>query len=135
MRKEPDKSLRQIIIIGCIFGALGVVLGAFGAHALRDVLGDRGITTWKTAQNYHLIHSIMIVIVGMIYDKYPVQAIRWSAILLIIGILFFSGSLYLLSIFPEWSWLGPVTPIGGLCFILGWLATALGIFSSKIPSE
>ncbi len=116
-------------------GALGVVLGAFGAHALRDALGERGMVTWKTAQNYHLIHSIMIVLACVVYDKYPVQAIRWSSIFFLIGILLFSGSLYFLSIYPEWNWLGPITPLGGLCFILAWLSLAFGIFSNKIQQE
>ena len=95
--------------------AVGVALGAFGAHSLKDVLAStpNGLETWKTAVFYHLLHAVAMYVVAL--TQGPLRA--WW--LFAGGILLFSGSLYLLSAF-QWKWLGPVTPIGGVLFIAGW---------------
>jgi uncharacterized membrane protein YgdD (TMEM256/DUF423 family) len=96
--------------------ALGVALGAFGAHSLKEVLAatPHGTETWKTAVLYHLIHAVALWVVAL--QKLSLRA--WW--LFAGGILCFSGSLYLLAAM-QWKWLGPVTPLGGVLFIAGWI--------------
>ena len=112
--------------IGALLAFMGVALGAFGAHALKERLGAEGGATWDTAVLYHLVHSLALVLVSMQPDRG--QAPRaWSVarIAFFIGVLAFSGSLYALALDGP-RWLGPITPMGGAAFLLGWLALALG---------
>lgn len=103
-----------------LLGATGVAMGAFGAHALADLLRDSGHTaTWTTATRYHLVHSVALVALVLIRPS----RFRRPALLWLTGTLLFSGSLYGLSLGGP-GWLGPVTPLGGLLLILGWLALA-----------
>jgi uncharacterized membrane protein YgdD (TMEM256/DUF423 family) len=106
-------------LIGGILGGLGVALGAFGAHGLAEILTTNGrVDTWETASLYHLVHAVAILLV-------PAQYGKWSAAFwFTIGITIFSGSLYLLSI-TNIGWLGAITPIGGVCFLVGWTRIAL----------
>lgn len=111
---------------GLIFCALSVVTGAFGAHALKKVLSVTALQNWETASRYQFYHGIGLLIAGVFYGKPPIIAWAWSARFFIAGILLFSGSLYAMAL-SEISgirliWLGPVTPVGGLCFIAGWLS-------------
>jgi len=105
--------------------ALAVGMGAFGAHALRaraDTLPlERGLAVWETAVQYHLIHGLALLGVGLALHFIDSSWLRWSGGLMLAGILLFSGSLYLMSL-TGWRALGPITPLGGLCFILAWLA-------------
>ena len=89
--------------------------GAFGAHALKDLLGHNGTTTiWDKAVFYHFIHAVMLFVLA---ERKPFPAFAWWSFLA--GIVIFSGSLYLLAV-TNANWLGAVTPIGGLCFLAGW---------------
>jgi uncharacterized membrane protein YgdD (TMEM256/DUF423 family) len=104
------------------FGFLGVALGAFGAHALRARLGVEGVEIWRTAVLYHLVHAAALLAVALTVDRLRAAvAIAW---MFMVGILFFSGSLYLLAL-TGWAWLGPVTPLGGAAFLAGWLTLTL----------
>jgi len=96
---------------------LAVALGAFGAHSLRSTLEGRGmVDVWNKAVFYHFIHAIALLGLAL-YGTIN----RGACLLLLIGILLFSGSLYLLALIPQArDWLGPVTPVGGLCFLAGW---------------
>lgn len=110
--------------IAALLGALGVILGAFGAHALKTMLEASGaLATYKTAVLYHFLHSLFLMIVSCspFHKKATVNKI---GILTVSGMVCFSGSLYLLTML-KWSWLGPVTPIGGLLLIAAWVYTAL----------
>jgi uncharacterized membrane protein YgdD (TMEM256/DUF423 family) len=99
---------------------LAVALGAFGAHALKETLqANDTIDVWKTAVLYHFIHAIALLVLATL----P-AASRAAVGLFIGGIILFSGSLYLLAL-TNMKWLGPVTPLGGLCFLTGWLALVL----------
>ena len=115
---------KRIVIIASIFGILAVVMGAFGAHGLRDRITPAELEIWKTAVDYHFYHTLALLFVSR-YSKGVSRTINFSFISFIIGIILFSGSLYLLSTRTitglNWSFLGPVTPIGGLFMILGWL--------------
>ena len=111
---------KKILIAGAIFGALGVALGAFGAHGLQKLTQDEKILhSFQTGVQYQIYHALALLFVGLIYDKLPVKHLRWAAICFIAGVLLFSGSLYLLTFLKinESGFskiIGPVTPIGGL---------------------
>ena len=118
------------IYLACIFLVLAVALGAFGAHALKSTLeASSSLDTWRTAVDYHFYHGIGLLILGMVYSRNPVKSLRLAIIFLASGIVLFSGSLYLLCT-AGWTWLGPVTPLGGVLFIVGWLVAAVGIKTS-----
>jgi uncharacterized membrane protein YgdD (TMEM256/DUF423 family) len=120
----------QLILVACVVLALAVVLGAFGAHALRDVLGDRGSEIWETATRYHFYHGLGMLVVLMLGKLYYYPRILWlAAFAFLCGIICFSGSLYLLALYPGWKWLGPITPLGGLFFVCGWLMCVVAMFS------
>jgi uncharacterized membrane protein YgdD (TMEM256/DUF423 family) len=96
-------------------GFLAVALGAFGAHGLKDLLGQNGTTAiWEKAVFYHFIHAVMLFILA---ERKVLPKLAWWSFLA--GILIFSGSLYLLAI-TNVRWLGAVTPLGGICFLVGW---------------
>ena len=120
----------QMIIVACIVLALAVVLGAFGAHWLKDALGEQGKDIWRTANQYHFYHGLGMILVLMLGRQYHFPRILWlTAFTFFVGILFFSGSLYMLALNPDLRWLGPVTPFGGLLFIGGWCMAAIAMFS------
>ena len=108
------------ITVAGILGALAVAAGAFGAHGLRDRVGPDQLAAWSTACQYHLLHSAVILALAL-YAAGEDREIRWPASLFVVGIVLFSGSLYLLVLTP-FRWLGPVTPVGGLCLIAGWIS-------------
>lgn len=102
-------------------GFLGVALGAFGAHGLKDLLDahDR-VTTWDTAVLYHLVHAGLLLLVGMLLDRQPQsRALKVATGSAIAGVVIFSGSLYVLSL-SNLTWLGAITPLGGMAFLLAW---------------
>lgn len=121
----------RILRIAFILLAIGVILGAFGAHALEKVLDEKSLKVWNTGVLYLFIHAIGIAIIQLgIKGAYlEMKKGLWASRLLLIGIILFSGSLFLLSTQTATSinfkWLGPITPIGGLCFIAGWISSAL----------
>ena len=106
--------------IAAAMGLLAVALGAFGAHGLKDLLAHNGTTAvWEKAVFYHFIHAVMLFVLA---ERKPFPAVAWWSFL--IGIFFFSGSLYLLAI-TNVLWLGAITPIGGVSFLFGWAWLAL----------
>lgn len=101
--------------IAAILGLLAVALGAFGAHGLRNLLTQNGTTAiWEKAVFYHFIHAAMLFVLA---DRKPFPRVAWWSFFA--GIMIFSGSLYLLAA-TNTRWLGAVTPVGGVCFLLGW---------------
>ncbi len=110
-------------------GATGVALGALGAHALRTTLGASGmLDTWKTAATYQMLHAAsLLALAGVLptLKDAPARLLSWSGRLWAAGAVLFSGSLYLLALGGP-RWLGPVTPLGGICLILGWVLLAVG---------
>ncbi|KAF9695922.1 hypothetical protein EKO04_006287 [Ascochyta lentis] len=109
--------------IGCLYGASSVMLGAFGAHGLKKRISDPSrIANWGTAAQYQLVHSAVLTFASV---AAPQNTVAMG--LLTAGMTMFSGSLYLLVLDPQrfGKYLGPVTPIGGLCLIGGWVALAL----------
>ena len=119
-----------IISIASISGALAVALGAFGAHALKSKLeASNLLSTYNTAVQYHFYHTLLLLALGLVMYKIDSSWLNYSAYLTTAGILLFSGSLYALCL-TNVRWLGAITPIGGLCFILGWLFLLLAILKN-----
>lgn len=110
---------------GAICATIGIALGAFGAHALKESLSSNGmLDAWETAVLYHLIHAVSLFLLAAIDASHPIERARLAMGLWLAGIVLFSGSLYGLAL-TQWSLLGPITPIGGLCFMAGWVVLAL----------
>ena len=120
------------LIIGAVLMALAVGFGAFGAHAVQDMLTPERFDVYKTGVQYHFYHALGLLIIGLtalhMNDSILLQ---WSGWLLVAGILIFSGSLYLLTL-TDTSWLGAVTPLGGLAFIAGWILFAIAVFKQQL---
>ncbi len=122
---------KPALVAGCIFAGLAVALGAFGAHALKAALTQQQLSIYEKGVTYQFYHSLALLAVGILFSSFPLPGMRWAAWLFMAGIILFSGSLYLLvglqskglSIGPA----GIITPIGGLCFIAGWLMLLLSI--------
>ncbi len=115
---------RTFVIAGALYGAAGVMLGAWGAHGLAAYLGREDTGSWDTAVLYQLVHALALLGVGMLAHFNPSRALTISGWLIMTGVLLFSGSLYGLVLGAP-SWLGPVTPFGGVALITGWLVLAL----------
>lgn len=99
--------------------ALATVLGAFGAHALKSQLSPDKLAVYETAVRYHFLHALGLLAIGILLRSADGELLRWSATLVLVGIILFSGSLYLLT-FGAPRFLGVVTPLGGLALIGGW---------------
>jgi uncharacterized membrane protein YgdD (TMEM256/DUF423 family) len=106
--------------------ALGVAIGAFGAHGLQGKLDAYSMDIYQRAVLYHYVHALGLLLVGALAGSNTISASlgRWAGMLLWIGIVFFSGSLYVLALTGNRMW-GAVTPIGGVCFIAGWVVLAV----------
>jgi uncharacterized membrane protein YgdD (TMEM256/DUF423 family) len=125
---------KQIIFTAAILGALAVILGAFGAHKLKEILEPEKLETFKLGVNYQYFHVFALLSCGLfsLISKDAIKQFAYASICLIIGIAFFSGSLYLLSLKDVVNLgsaikiIGPITPIGGLFFIAGWIFLGLG---------
>jgi uncharacterized membrane protein YgdD (TMEM256/DUF423 family) len=118
---------KLFIAIGAVAGALGVVLGAFGAHALKARLSPELLAVYQTGVQYHLWHALALVAIGIVALHLPASVpLKWAGWLMLAGIVLFSGSLYLLAATGS-RWLGAITPLGGAAFIAAWLALAYAL--------
>ncbi len=123
---------KQILQLAGISGVLAVGLGAFGAHSLEALLIQNGrLDTFQTAVNYHFYHTLALFGIGVLATIKPDwKGISFAAWSMVLGILIFSGSLYVLSL-TGITWLGAITPLGGLAFILGWSSLVYLSFKNK----
>jgi uncharacterized membrane protein YgdD (TMEM256/DUF423 family) len=113
--------MKLFIILGAINAFLAVALGAFGAHGLEGKLEPKYLETWKTGVTYQMFHATGLLIIGVLLGNLPASSLlSWSGWLMFIGIIFFSGSLYVLSV-TQISILGAVTPLGGVAFLAAWI--------------
>jgi uncharacterized membrane protein YgdD (TMEM256/DUF423 family) len=111
------------IFLGCVWAALGVGLGAFGAHALKETLTASGkLESWETGVRYQILHALALIAFGLFRERNPGK--DFPAPLLLLGSVFFSSSIYALSFGFMKALMGPITPLGGLLMILGWLGFA-----------
>jgi len=115
--------LRHFISIGAICGLLAVAFGAFGAHALKDLLSTGLLEAFQTGVAYQTTHALALLVVGLLGRGRISRALSLAGWAFAIGILLFSGSLYLLAL-TDIRWLGAVTPFGGTAFLFGWGALA-----------
>ncbi|WP_145329088.1 DUF423 domain-containing protein [Paenibacillus xylanexedens] len=119
---------RRWMTLGAILTMLSVAIGAFGAHMLKGKIGASAIATYETGVQYHMIHALALMIVGLTAGQLGASTkLQWAARLLFTGIIIFSGSLYVLSI-SGIKILGAITPIGGVAFIAGWLLFAMDVW-------
>lgn len=115
---------------GAVLAGLAVAIGAFGAHGLRNLLQQTGRTAnFETAAQYQMYHALALLLVGMLLIHYPSRQLAWAGWCFIVGIFFFSGSLYILSLSNVTKW-GAVTPIGGVAFLAGWVLVLVSLFRS-----
>lgn len=113
--------MKLFLILGAINGFLAVALGAFGAHGLEGKLPEKYIKTWHTGVNYQMFHTVGLFVIAFLVDKVgSIGLLSTAGWLFLIGIILFSGSLYVLSV-TQISVLGAITPLGGLAFLGGWL--------------
>lgn len=119
--------MQLFILLGCSLMALAVVLGAFGAHALKSKLAPDKLKVYETGVQYHIAHALGLILVGLLVDQFPEAGmIATGGWFMAAGIVLFSGSLYVLSV-AKARFLGPVTPLGGLSFIIGWILVGIGV--------
>ncbi|BDF94847.1 MULTISPECIES: DUF423 domain-containing protein [Pseudoalteromonas] len=109
--------IKLFLMAGSLFCMLAVVLGAFAAHGLKSRVSEYAIGVFKTAAEYQMVHGLALIAVAILI-KWGIN-LSWAGWFIITGIVLFSGSLYLLAITGQ-KWLGPITPLGGVCLIIGW---------------
>ena len=115
---------RSLVIAAALSLMIGVGAGAFGAHGLKRVLTVDMVQIWQTAVLYQLVHGLGMLAVAALMARFGSPLLAWAGLLMLVGILFFGGSLYVLALSGT-KWLGAVTPIGGTLFIIAWLLVAL----------
>lgn len=128
MTARQIEPLRPALVLGALFALLAVMAGAFGAHGLRGVVDARGLEVFQTAVTYQIYHSLALILVAIL----PVAGLSRrllgiAAGFFVAGILLFSGSLYLL-VLTGLRWMGPVTPVGGIGFMVGWILVLMAGF-------
>lgn len=134
--KQENRIVYNIILQGAIIIALAVIIGAFGAHGLKGHLSEYQLNIFETGNRYHFYHGFGILLIAALSNFISSKKLQLIATLLIIGVVLFSGSLYLLASrellgISHWRFLGPLTPIGGVFFILGWTYLAWAAYRSK----
>lgn len=130
-----SSTARLLLLLGSVNGGLAVVLGAFGAHALRARIDPALMDVYHTASQYHFYHALALLAMAALATRMPetqgaMATLRWSGWLMTAGIVIFSGSLYLLAVTGV-RWLGAITPIGGLAFIAAWIL--LVVTATRLP--
>ena len=124
--------MHKFLSAGALLGAIAVSLGAFGAHGLKQIVSSADVAVFQTGVQYQMYHTLALMLVAIVYDRLPSKWIMWSGYLFSLGVLFFSGSLYLITALKAAERVVPVivgilTPLGGLFFIGGWLCFLIGV--------
>lgn len=122
-------SPRAALMAGAIFAFLAVAAGAFGAHAIRDSVSAERLDVFQTGVRYQFFHALSLLVLGRDLALRPHWA--WASLLFCVGILIFSGSLYALVLLDK-SWLGAITPLGGVCFLAGWAFVIAGSVRDRL---
>jgi uncharacterized membrane protein YgdD (TMEM256/DUF423 family) len=122
---------RLFLMLGAVSGLIAVGAGAFGAHALRARLTPELLGVFETGARYQMYHALALVAAAWVVSRWPESLAAWAGWLFLAGTIVFSGSLYALALTGV-RWLGAVTPLGGLCFLAGWLCLALA--AARAPS-
>ena len=127
---------KTALSFGAVFAGLSVILGAFGAHALKQVLAADQLQIFETAVRYQMYHAFALLIAGILFSSFPFRQVKLASLFFIIGILLFSGSLYAMTLLKAngevgLGGIGIITPIGGLFFIMGWLMLVLAVLKKR----
>lgn len=130
---------KQVLRIAAISGAIAVAFGAFGAHKLKELIDEKSVLNWETGVKYQLLHSLALLACGILMLMQPVKQLKIAAALFLAGICCFSGSLYLLTTQAitglSLTFIWPLTPIGGLLFIAGWLFIFVAVSKFTLPNN
>ena len=123
---------RALLITACAAGGLAVILGAFGAHGLKGKLSAESLVSFETGVRYQFLHALAIFAAVWLADRSGLTLPLVAGALFVVGMVLFSGSIYLLATrtllgIESWRWLGPITPLGGLCFIAGWVVLLVAV--------
>ena len=121
---------------GIVFAALAVILGAFGAHALKQVMEPDQLVTFETGVRYQFYHSFALIACGLLYNSFPFKQVKQATTCFLLGVIMFSGSLYALTLLKAngevgLRGIGILTPIGGVFFILGWILLFWAVIKKK----
>jgi len=128
---------KNYLVAAATFGGLAVALGAFGAHGLERITSDEKVLHgFQTGVQYQMYHAFALIAIAILFEKLPANWMKWAGTCFIAGIIFFSGSLYLLTFLKiqessAVKFVGPVTPLGGLFFIVGWLCLLIAAIKKK----
>ena len=125
---------KNIVVTAALLTALTIMIGAFGAHGLKELISEKSLVSFETGVRYQMYHVIVMLVLGLSTGVLP-KTQKWVFCFFIIGILFFSGSIYLLALnefLPfDAKWIAFTTPIGGFILIIGWLRLAYGVIVNK----
>jgi uncharacterized membrane protein YgdD (TMEM256/DUF423 family) len=132
---QESRISRWVLVAGAGFAMLAVMIGAFAAHGLKPVLDTYSLGLFETASRYQMYHAIGLLIVAVIstIPQFSPRWLKFTAFAFILGIVLFSGSLYLLAL-SGIKWLGAITPLGGVAFLFGWLALIVAALKHTTPS-
>lgn len=128
---------RKFLVISALSGSIAVAFGAMGAHLLKGKIDNYSLQVFETGVRYQMYHSLALLMVVLLMDKLKSKQLLFSGYAFIVGILLFSGSLYLLSLrsliigMENIVWIGAVTPLGGVAFIIGWIFLLISALKSK----
>ncbi len=123
-------TINLIIALGAFNAFIAVAAGAFAAHGLKDILSIEYLNTFRTAADYKMMHSIGLILIGLLNKQDANRSNIVAAVFMFAGIILFSGSLYLLTL-TGIKWLGIITPFGGLCFLIAWLMLGFNYLLKK----
>lgn len=123
--------MRIILMLSALYGATGVLMGAFAAHGLKKLVSPAMVEVVETGVRYQLIHTVALLALVALAARLPSPWITAGAWLMAVGVLFFSGSLYLLGL-TDIKFIGPITPLGGLLLVLGWLALLVAALKENV---
>lgn len=123
---------KLFLSIGALLGGIAVALGAFGAHGLKKIVPAETVNTFQTGVQYQMYHALALIATAIVFERFPNKLMSWAGVSFCIGILLFSGSLYLLTFLKATNkvgleGVGIITPFGGLFFIIGWLLFFAGV--------
>ncbi len=132
-----NKTFLQIAVLS---GALSVILGAFGAHGLKQIVDENGLKIFETAVRYQFYHVFALALTGVLYKEFGSKYLYYAGWMFIIGMIFFSGSLYVLTYktaanVSGLNWVGLITPIGGVFLIMGWICLAFAVSAKKAKNQ
>ncbi len=122
---------KGFLLLAALSGFISVAFGAFGAHGLKQIATPEMIAIFKLGVEYQFYHTFALIAVSFAGHWITSRLLDWAGYLFIAGIVFFSGSLYLYALIGA-KWTGPITPIGGFCFLVGWLLVALAVWRNQV---